>query len=241
MTFVSLLYRLSLSIFTRSFFPDSFMSHINRLLPVLNRFQRNDWPALPNRTNNVPSAVLVPLLCDAQWTCLLTQRTASLRAHAGEICFPGGKPDPEDLSLEHTALREAKEELALTQGHVIAELSSVPLYTSEYRIYPFLALFPEDTPIRPNRDEVAHLLSVSLVQLLSLPYLDGVPFEYYGKKYTSPIFDLTRIGIDIEQKIYGGTAHVLYETLQITAQALHIEIPPTRDTYEQFPFNHAST
>ena len=217
------------------------LQHLSYLDPVLKNFKRNDWPALPNRKNNLPSGVLVPLLCDNPWTCLLTQRAASLRTHAGEICFPGGKPDPHDPSLKHTALREAKEELNITHGKVIAELSSVPLYTSEYRIYPFLALFPETTHPEANTEEVALILPVSLVALLSLPYLDGVPFEYYGQKYTSPIFDLNRIGLNVTQKVYGGTAHVLYETLQLTAHALNRTVPPLKDTYERFPFNHSST
>ena len=182
--------------------------------------------------------MLVPIFCDDQWTCILTQRNHNLRAHSGEICFPGGKPDPTDRTLEDTAHREAYEELFLSNGHIIAELSSVPLYTSTYRLYPFLALFPHSTNIKANPDEVLRVLHVSLVDILSLPYLNGIPFEYYGTTYTSPIFDLKRIGIDIEQKVYGGTAHVLYETLQLVAQALQKDLPPVRATYTEFPFNH---
>ena len=96
--------------------------------------------------------------------------------------------------------------------------------------------FPDALFCRPH--EVLRVLEVSLLKLLSLPYLNGIPFEYYGTTYTSPIFDLKRVGIDIEQKIYGGTAHVLYETLQLVAQALKKELPPVQATYTEFPFNH---
>ena len=82
------------------------MSHFDILSPIIDGFSKNDWPALPGRINNKASAVLVPIICDDQWTCILTQRNHNLRAHSGEICFPGGKPDPADKNLQDTAQRE---------------------------------------------------------------------------------------------------------------------------------------
>jgi 8-oxo-dGTP pyrophosphatase MutT (NUDIX family) len=62
----------------------------------------------------VPAAVLVPLVeRDSGLTVLLTQRAATLKDHAGQISFPGGRIEPEDRDAWHAALREAYEEIGL--------------------------------------------------------------------------------------------------------------------------------
>ena len=62
----------------------------------------------------VPAAVLVPLVeRDTGLTVLLTQRAATLKDHAGQISFPGGRIEPEDQDAWHAALREAYEEIGL--------------------------------------------------------------------------------------------------------------------------------
>src|SRR5690606_22076194 len=61
-----------------------------------------------------PAAVLVPIvLHSAGPAVLLTQRTAHLRQHSGQVAFPGGRHEPADRTPVHTALREAHEEVGL--------------------------------------------------------------------------------------------------------------------------------
>ena len=64
------------------------------------------------------AAVLVPIVQRDQPTVLLTERTAHLSTHSGQIAFPGGKADPEDASPADTALREAHEEVGLERRYV---------------------------------------------------------------------------------------------------------------------------
>jgi 8-oxo-dGTP pyrophosphatase MutT (NUDIX family) len=67
----------------------------------------------------VPAAVLVPLVeRETGLTVLLTQRAATLKDHAGQISFPGGRIDPEDADAWRAALREAHEEIGLTENFV---------------------------------------------------------------------------------------------------------------------------
>ena len=72
----------------------------------------------------IPAAVLVPVIVrETGLTMLLTQRTAHLRDHAGQISFPGGRVEPEDLDRETTALRETEEETGLVLAHDHGPLS----------------------------------------------------------------------------------------------------------------------
>ncbi len=67
----------------------------------------------------VPAAVLVPLVeRDAGTTVLLTQRADTLKDHAGQISFPGGRIEPDDVDAWHAALREAHEEIGLSASFV---------------------------------------------------------------------------------------------------------------------------
>ncbi len=73
--------------------------------------------ALPERS--VPAAVLVPLVERAAgFTVLLTQRAATLKDHAGQISFPGGRIEAADSDAWQAALREAREEIGLADSHV---------------------------------------------------------------------------------------------------------------------------
>ena len=209
-----------------------------RFEAFLKAHKPKDWPALPGRTNHKKAGILVPIIKDKPWTCLLTLRTSTLRAHGGEICFPGGKPDPQDIDLKHTALRECYEEIGLSNVEVIGSLSSVPLYTSDYRLVPFVALIEPNSSFSICKEEVEQLITISLRQVFHLPYLDAVPFSYQEKTYLSPVFFPSKLGCPhpVHRAIFGGTAHVLYELLELLSKCLNRQLPPKRATLSEFPF-----
>jgi len=178
------------------------------------------YPALPGRKNHLEAGILVPLLIEPELRVLLTLRSRGLRTHGGEICFPGGRPEPEDLDLRATAAREAREEIGLETGRFLGRLSSIPLYTSDYRLLPWVMLV-QPQPLRPQPDEVAKILSVSVLDVLKQPHWDGIPFEWQGEVHLSPVFDLGET-----KMLYGGTAHVFYELLSVIAPVLDCSLPP---------------
>jgi 8-oxo-dGTP pyrophosphatase MutT (NUDIX family) len=115
-----------------------------------------------------PAAVLFPIvLRDGGQTVLLTQRTAHLRDHAGQISFPGGRVEAEDLSPSHTALRETEEEIGLPR-ECIEILGFLPEYRTGtgFRVTPVVALVLPPFELQPDPFEVAEVFEVPLDFLL---------------------------------------------------------------------------
>jgi 8-oxo-dGTP pyrophosphatase MutT (NUDIX family) len=115
-----------------------------------------------------PAAVLFPIvLRDSGATVLLTQRTAHLRDHAGQISFPGGRVELDDLSPTHTALRETEEEIGLAREH-IEIIGFLPEYRTGtgFRVIPVVALVTPPFDLQPDPFEVAEVFEVPLEFLL---------------------------------------------------------------------------
>jgi 8-oxo-dGTP pyrophosphatase MutT (NUDIX family) len=115
-----------------------------------------------------PAAVLIPVVDRAEPMVLLTQRTAHLTSHAGQISFPGGKIDATDKSPLDAALREAEEEIGLPR-ELVEPLGYLDLYmtTLGYRIVPTVARVEPNYALRLNEAEVDDAFEVPLAFLMS--------------------------------------------------------------------------
>ena len=116
----------------------------------------------------VAASVLIGLVMRDELTVLLTQRTAHLSTHSGQVAFTGGKSDPEDQDAAATALREAYEEVGL-EPEGMDVLGILPLYTtgSAFSVSPVVALLHPDVPLRANANEVASIFEVPLAFLMN--------------------------------------------------------------------------
>ena len=115
------------------------------------------------------AAVLFPIvLRDSGATVLLTQRTAHLRDHGGQISFPGGRVEVEDISPIHTALRETEEEIGLDRER-IEIIGFLPEYRTGtgFRVTPVVALVRPPFDLLPDPFEVAEVFEVPLHFLLN--------------------------------------------------------------------------
>jgi len=115
-----------------------------------------------------PAAVLFPIvLREPAPTVLLTQRTAHLKDHAGQIAFPGGRVEASDNSPIDTALRETEEEIGLARGHVEV-LGYLPEYRTGtgFRVTPVVALVRPPFTLTLDAFEVAEAFEVPLAFLL---------------------------------------------------------------------------
>ncbi|WP_338849588.1 CoA pyrophosphatase [Massilia sp. W12] len=137
-----------------------------------------------------PAAVLTPLVLRPDGiTVLLTQRTAHLSDHAGQISFPGGRAEDDDADPVATALREAREEVGLDARHVEV-LGCLPQYCtiSGYRVTPVVALLHPPFHLQADPHEVAQLFEAPLAFLMDgahhqrrmLPAGDGRRRSFYA-------------------------------------------------------------
>lgn len=115
------------------------------------------------------AAVLIPVVSHAgAASVLLTQRTADLPSHAGQIAFPGGKVDPGDASALDTALREAKEEIGLDPA-LVTPLGFLDPHHSRtgYLVTGVVGLVRPDFRLVLNEAEVAEAFEVPLSFLMT--------------------------------------------------------------------------
>ena len=124
--------------------------------------------ALISKSGGKPAAVLLLVVNHpTDPTVVFTQRTAHLADHAGQISFPGGRVEESDESPEHTALREAEEEVGITRDRVEI-LGRLPEYYTGtgYRVTPIVGWAEPPLIYRPDPDEVADVFEVPLAFLL---------------------------------------------------------------------------
>ena len=154
------------------------------------------------------ASVLLAIMLREQPTVLLTERTAHLSTHSGQVAFAGGRADPEDATPADTALREAQEEVGLAPEFVEV-LGTLPIYEtgSSFIITPVVALVRPECVLTPNPYEVADLFEVPLAFLLNPAHhrrhvfdRDGVHREWFSMPYQDG---------DKNHFIWGATAGML--------------------------------
>jgi 8-oxo-dGTP pyrophosphatase MutT (NUDIX family) len=137
---------------------------------------------LAETTDLIPAAVLVPIvLRPTAITVLLTQRTAHLRDHAGQVSFPGGRCEPDDANSIATALREANEEIGLKSGQVeiIGSLDEYRTGTG-FSVTPVVGLVTPPLDLKLDDFEVADVFEPPLEFLLRAENFSRHQVEYRG-------------------------------------------------------------
>ena len=161
-----------------------------------------------------PAAVLVPLVERPDGlTVLLTQRSAHLKNHAGQISFPGGRLEEQDESPLAAALRETEEEIGLERRfvHVVGYLESHLIFTG-FHVVPVVAFVEPGFTLTPDPAEVADVFEVPLVHLLDAANhgtrsrdVDGGVLHIYNIPYG-------------ERVIWGATAGMVMSLYRLLTQ-----------------------
>lgn len=152
-----------------------------------------------------PAGVLIPVRRhEAGLSVLLTQRSADLKHHAGQVSFPGGRMEESDADIEMTALRETREEIGISEEHVsiIGYLETMPTVTG-YAVTPIVGFVDGSVPLEIDRTEVEYAFEVPLSFLTESANHRMVTREWQGLSFSMVEFHYEG------QRIWGATAQML--------------------------------
>lgn len=160
------------------------------------------------------AAVLVPLIDREEGpTILLTQRTAHLAAHAGQVSFPGGGVEDADEDAVATALRETEEEVGLSRHH-IEVLGHLDTYVTRtgFRVVPVVARIRPPFTLVPDPYEVDAVFEVPLSFILDPASRLRETREYKGALRQFWAFPYG------DRYIWGATAGMLVNLCDVLAE-----------------------
>ena len=127
----------------------------------------SDLAERPVTTPSVKAAVLLPIVMRAEPTVLFTRRTPHLARHSGQVSFPGGRSEENDLTPVETALRETFEETGIAPGHVtLAGYLDRYLTGTGFDIQPVVGVLAPGFALNPDPREVAEIFEAPLAFLL---------------------------------------------------------------------------
>jgi 8-oxo-dGTP pyrophosphatase MutT (NUDIX family) len=200
-----------------------------------------------NGAEPVAAAIVVPIVLDADVAgasgsgahIVAVVRAATLRDHAGEVGFPGGKREPHDADLAETALREAREELGFAEGDLslLGALTPMPVITGRFWVHPYAALVRTGASPRITSTEHARLIEIPVMSWLrGEKTIEAVETTWRDVPMRVPHFRLDGC------VMYGASACTLYETLARIAGAMGRTLPEPRltlrppwgDRYKQY-------
>jgi len=152
------------------------------------------------------AAVLVPIVARSSGlSVLLTRRTDHLSAHAGQVCFPGGRAEPCDANAIATAVRETEEEVGIAASFLepFGYLDSLET-VSGFSVTPVVAWLDERYSAAPDPREVAHVFEVPLAFFLDPENRRLMRLDYRGRM--RDVFEYLHGG----ERIWGATAAMLW-------------------------------
>ncbi|MFC8681303.1 NUDIX hydrolase [Microbacterium ureisolvens] len=141
---------------------------------------------------------------------LLLARATTLRAHPGQVAFPGGRIDPGDGGPVDAALREAQEETGLDPAgvEVLGVLPEIPLAFSQHLVAPVLAWWRHPSPVRVvDEAESADVFRAPVADLLNPANRGVTVIRRDGQEWRGPGF-LVRHATG-EHLVWGFTGMVL--------------------------------
>jgi 8-oxo-dGTP pyrophosphatase MutT (NUDIX family) len=159
---------------------------------------------------DICAGVLMPIFeMDGEAFIVLTKRTETVKAHKGEVSFPGGMCEDEDDSKLNTALRECWEEIGLKQDdvRVIGKLDDMITLTG-FVISPYVGIMPHPYSFNTNPQEVAYIIYLPLKFLMEVsPVMERAEYENRVEEVPSFYYKGDRI--------WGATCRMLLQFRKI--------------------------
>ena len=159
-----------------------------------------------------PSSVLLLLFPEGGriFLCLI-KRPSTMKHHPGQISFPGGKVEKEDVSVEMTALREAREEVGIDPSYIkiIGKLSELYVEVSKFLIHPFIAWSDRKPDFFVNKAEVEELILFPLSDFVANETIEETELDTVTGRLRVRYYPFN------SQIIWGATAMILSELIDI--------------------------
>ena len=170
--------------------------------------------SFPDQGEPVRAAVLILLYpVDMETHLVLIKRNVYNGPHSGQVSFPGGAWEVDDLSLEHTAIRETREEIGIqVDMEILGALTPLHIPVSNFLVSPFVAWMDQQPDFQPDPSQLQYVMEVSLRQLMDAEVLDSEVLYHRGRPVKTPFY---RVG---QEKVWGATAMILSEFLQLDSQ-----------------------
>ncbi len=159
------------------------------------------------------SAVLLLLFPkDNELHTVFIKRPAYDGVHSGQIALPGGKAEPTDRDLVHTALREAEEELGIvpTEVEVLGKLSPLYIPPSNFMVHPILGFSPQPPIYIPDPVEVEDYIELPMISFLKEEFKADLSIPIAkGQKIKARAFQMKG------ETIWGATSMIMAELAMV--------------------------
>lgn len=178
----------------------------NRLIPIRNE--------IPESSAEYSAAAVLILLVEinAHWNILFTRRTNEVSTHQGEVSFPGGAFEKGDISLLHTAIREAKEEIGVDIDCVqILGRLGIHQTISRFSVYPFVGILTCEPIFDLNKAEVERVFLIPVDWLKDEKNFYMLDHDVYGHIVKNVLHYYDYEG----EHLWGLTARITQELLEI--------------------------
>lgn len=165
----------------------------------------------PDHTAKPSSVLMLIYPSQGEAHTVFIKRQQYEGVHSGQISFPGGKKDPTDRDMQHTALREANEEIGLdiSSVRIIGKLSDVFIERSNHLVHPFVGTIAQLNPLVPDNREVHKIIHVPVQDLVMHPPIEYFEFKRNGYKVNMPYYPLQG------EILWGATAMMVSEFIAI--------------------------
>jgi 8-oxo-dGTP pyrophosphatase MutT (NUDIX family) len=147
-----------------------------------------------------------------EYRILLTLRNDYKGVHSGQVSFPGGKKEPQDLSLYYTSLREAEEEtgVKVMEPEVLGPMTDLYIPPSNFMVHPLLAMSSQTPELKPDPVEVKRIVPFTIQELLDQSKVKSAPMQVFNNMTVDvPYFDVDGL------RVWGATAMILSELKEL--------------------------
>ena len=173
-------------------------------------------PIPPQFMDSAKASVMVLVREGSRPTIVLTERTAHLSSHAGEVAWPGGRVESADANPLAAGLRETFEEIGVPQA-AVRVIGELPGEISKFGLWvmPYVGLISADQSVTANPSEVASIFEIPMDWLSANPPNEIERLDRHGETQWAPVYYFGNY------RVWGLTALILASLVDISGIGDH--------------------